>query len=255
MTVGAEREPGKRFFDLEAWRYFEGLSPGRLGILLVLGIVAAAQSLLLMPVLLLIRYAIDTVIPHRQIGLLILLGAGIFGLRALSSAIALWLRSAHVRVLKQATLRLREDLLNRLYLMSRATYTKLDRDTTHARIVLDTERLDEMSHAVVSRLLPALFSALTLLILLAFLNARLLIVTLVLSPLLLIAVRFTGRLVKQRVFAFQRAFEVFSKGMQFVLQQMDLTRIQSFESREKERRVVDLGRLRAASERMAFIYA
>ena len=255
MSVAADRAPSRRLFDLEAWRYFERCSPGKIGVLLFFGLVAAAQSLLLLPVLLLIRHAVDVVIPHRQIGFLVAIGAGIFGLRALSGAVALWLRAAHVRVLKQATLRLRVDLLNRLFLLSRAAYTKLDRDTTHARIVLDTERLDEMSHAVVARLLPAVFSTLVLIVLLAFLNGRLLVLMLALAPLLLVAVRLTGRLVKRDVFVFQRAFETFSNGMQFVLQHMDLTRVQSFEAREAERRIADMDRLRQASERMAFVYA
>jgi ABC-type multidrug transport system fused ATPase/permease subunit len=255
MSEAVASQRSRRLFDLDAWRYFERCSPGRTGVLLVFGLVAAAQSFLLLPVLLLIRHAVDVVIPQRQIGTLVLIGAGIFGLRALSGAIALWLRSAHVRVLKQATLRLRVDLLNRLFLLSRAAYTRLDRDTTHARIVLDTERLDEMSHAVVARLLPAIFSAAVLIVLLGFLNARLLVLMLVMAPLLLVAIRFTGRLVKRDVFQFQRAFETFSNGMQFVLQHMDLTQVQSFEAREQQRRIADMDRLRVTSERMAFIYA
>src|SRR5262245_1493866 len=174
MTRPTERRPSG-VFDLEAWRYFESCSPGNAGRLLFYGVVAAVQSLLLLPVLLLIRYAVDTVIPQREVGLLVVIGAGIFALRAASGAVALWLRAAHVRVLKQATLRLREDLLRRLFQLSRAAYTQMDRDTTHARIVLDTERLDEMSHAVVARLVPAAFSAAVLLVVLAFLNLRLLV--------------------------------------------------------------------------------
>ena len=254
MTA-AERSPSRRVFDLDAWRYFERCSPGKLGVLLFYGLVAAAQALLLLPVLLLIRHAVDAVIPQRHIGLLIQIGGAIFALRALGSLIALWLRAAHVRVLKQATLRLREDLLQRLFMLSRAAYSRLDRDTTHARIVLDTERLDEMSHAMVARLLPALFSAAVLVVLLAFLNARLLLLTLALAPLLLLSIRATGGLVKRRVFVFQRAFEMFSNGIQFVLQHMDLTLVQSFEAREAERRRADMDRLRRASERMAFVYA
>jgi len=172
-------------------------------------------------------------IPQRQIALLIQIGVAIFALRAAGSLIALWLRAAQVRVLKRATLRLREDLLHRLFMLSRAAYTRLDRDTTHARIVLDTERLDEMSHTVVARLLPAVFSGAVLLVLLAFLNARLLLLTLALAPLLLFTIRATGRLVKRRVFVFQRAFETFSNGILFVLQHMDLTLVQSFEAREE----------------------
>jgi ABC-type multidrug transport system fused ATPase/permease subunit len=247
--------PPRPLFDLAAWRYFERCSPGRIGGLLLYGLVAAAQSLLLLPVLLLVRHAVDTVIPGRQIGTLVLIGAGIFALRAASGAVALWLRAAHVRLLKGATLRLRADLLERLYLMSRAAYTGLDRDTTHARLVLDTERLDEMSHTVVAKLVPAVFSAIVLLVVLGFLNPWLLVLMLALAPLLPLATRMTGARVQQAVFAFQRAFETFSHGMQFVLQHMDLTVTQSGEARETRRRVADMDALRRSSERMAFVYA
>ena len=255
MSSAAERSPSRALIDLEAWRYFESCSPGKLGVLLWFGLAAAAQSLLLLPVLLLIRHAVDTVIPQRNIALLVGIGAAIFALRAAGALGALWLRAAHVRVLKRATFRLREDLLARLFSLSRAAYTRLDRDTTHARIVLDTERLDEMSHTVVAKLLPAAFSGVVLVVLLAFLNARLLLLTLALAPLLWLSIRATGSLVKRRVFVFQRAFEAFSNGILFVLQHMELTQVQSFETREAQRRVADMDRLRRTSERMAFVYA
>jgi len=255
MTVAARAIPRRKIIDLEAWRFFESRSPGRLGVLLVYGLVAAAQSLLLLPVLLLIRHAVDTAIPQRQIGLLIAIGAGIFALRAAGSLVALWLRAAHLRVLKEAVFRLREDLLGRLFMLSRAAYTRLDRDTTHARIVLDTERLDEASHAVVARLIPAVFSAAVLFLLLAMLEPRLLLLMLTLAPLLLLSTRATGRRVRRRVVQFQRAFETFSKGILFVLQHMELTLVQSYEGREAQRRIFDMGRLKEASRRMAFIYA
>ena len=254
-AAGTERSPSRAILDLDAWRYFARCAPGRLGVLLVLGLVAAAQSLLLLPVLLLIRHAVDTVIPGGQIVPLIQIGAAIFALRAAGSLIALWLRAAHVRVLKEATFRLRQDLLGRLFALSRAAYTRLDRDTTHARIVLDTERVDEMTHAVVARLVPALLAAAVLAGLLAVLNVRLLLLTLVLAPLLLFSIRLTGRRVKRRVFVFQRAFETFSHGIQFVLQHMDLALVQAFDAREAQRRVGDMASLRQASQRMAFVYA
>ena len=255
MSAEATSRPVRKFIDLEAWRYFESFLPGKLGIMIFYGIVAAAQSLLLLPILLLVRYAVDQAIPHRHLGLLVAIGAGIFVLRAIGSAITLWLRARYIRQIKEAILRLREDLLRRLYALSRSVYTQLDLDTTHARIVLDTDRLDNMSHAVVSRVMPALFSVVALVVLLAFLNWRLLLIALALAPLLAAAARATGGRVKGRVFAFQRAFETFSNGMLFVLQHLDLTQVQSAEEREIERRVADMRRLKNTSEKMAFLYA
>ena len=255
MSAALERGPVRKLVDLEAWRYFEGFLPGKLGRLVFYGAIAAAQSLLLLPILLLVRYSVDHAIPRREFGLLVAIGGGIFALRALNGAVTLWLRSKYIHEIKQAILRLREDLLLRLYALPRAAYTQLDLDTTHARIVLDTDRLDNMSQAVVSRIIPASFSALALVVLLGFLNWRLLVVTLTLAPLVLVAVRITGSRVKDRVYAFQRAFEAFSNGMLFVLQHMDLTQVQSSQAREIERRTQDMRRLRDTSESMAFLYS
>jgi ABC-type multidrug transport system fused ATPase/permease subunit len=241
--------------DAPAWRFFASYFRGRLSILLGYAAVATAQSLLVLPVLFLIRYAFDTVIPHRDAGRLVLIGVGILAIRIANSGVSLWLRAGHIRVIKAVVERLREDLLTRLYALSRWHYTQADRNTTHAQIVLDTERLDNMSNHVVSTLIPSIFTTLALLIVLAFLNWILLLVMIALAPLLLLSGRITGGAVQQRVFVFQRAFERFSKGMLFVLQQMDLTRTQSCQAEEIERRRAEIRDLRRTGERMAFTYA
>ena len=188
-------------------------------------------------------------IPHRQIWFLVQIGAAIFALRTLGSLIALWLRASHVRVLKSAIYRLREDLLNRLFVLSRAAYSAArPRHDPLRGSCYDTERLDEMSHAMAARLLPAIFSSVVLLALLAFLNRKLLLLTVAMRAAAACSrSALTGRLVKRRVFVFQRAFETFSNGILFVLQHMDLTLVQSFEAREAQRRLADMARLRRAS--------
>jgi ABC-type multidrug transport system fused ATPase/permease subunit len=255
LNPNGGRGPATALFDAAAWSYFERCAPGTRRRLLLLGLVGAAQSLLLLPVLLLIRYAVDQVIPGHAIGMLVWIGAAIFALRAANGGTALWLRAAQVRVLRRATQRVREDLLDRLYRMSRASHTRLDLDTTHTRIVLDTARLDEMCHAVVARLIPAMVSAVVLVAVLGFLNVRLLLLLVAVAPLLLLSMRLTSGLVKRHVFTFQRAFETFSNGMQFVLQHMDLTLTQGYEVEEKRRRTADLERLSETSERMAMAYS
>ena len=255
LIAGGGRAAAGALFDAAAWRYFEDCAPGTRRRLFLLGLVGAGQSLLLLPVLLLIRHAVDHVIPDHAIGTLVWIGAAIFALRALNGGTALWLRAAQVRVLRRATQRVREDLLDRLYRMSRASHTRMDLDTTHARIVLDTARLDEMCHAVVARLIPAIVSAAVLVTVLGFLNVRLLLVLAAVAPLLLASMRLTSRLVKRHVVTFQRAFETFSNGMQFVLQHMDLTLTQGYEVQEKRRRTADLERLSETSERMTIAYS
>jgi ATP-binding cassette subfamily B protein len=255
MEHPAGREPTRALLDVEAWRFFGGFFHGTRRVLVGYAAVATAQSLLVLPVLYLIRRVFDVVIPQRDVRVLVLMGLGILAIRLANSGISLWLRAGHIRVIKGAVQRLREDLLTRLYVVSRWHYTRADRNTTHAQIVQDTERLDNMSNHVVSTLLPAVFTTLALLVVLAFLNWRLLLIMVVLAPLLLFTSRVTGTLVKRRVFVFQRAFERFSKGILFVLQQMDLTRAQSYQAEEVARRHGEIRDLRRAAERMAFTYA
>jgi len=245
----------ERVASVDAWRYFESCSHGKFRRIFLYGLVAAAQSLLVLPVLLLVRHSLDVVIPRGQVETLFLIGLAIFGLRLANSVISLWLRAAHIQLIKDAVLRLREDLLTRLYLVSRFTYTRRDRQTMHARVVQDTERLDNMSNNVASKFLPAVFSGLALIGLLGYLNWKLLLALVVMAPVLLVSARVTGRMVRRRVYVFQRAFEAFSKGVSFILQHMDLTRVQSYEEEETKRRVADLRHLKSTGESMAFSFA
>jgi ABC-type multidrug transport system fused ATPase/permease subunit len=253
--AAADREPPRKLLDPDAWRYLASCYRGKLPVFFLYAALATAQSLLVLPVLLLIRRAFDVVIPQRDVPRLVLIGLGILAIRLVSSAISLWLRARHTNVIKEGVQRLRADLLTRLYVVSRAFYTRLDRNTTHAQIVLDTERLDNMSNRMVSTLLPAVFATLALLVVLAFRNWALLLVLVSLAPVMLLTARVTGGVVKRHVFVCQRAFEKFSKGTLFVLQQMDLTRAQSFQAQEIERRKAELDHLKHTSERMAFSFA
>ena len=243
------------FFDKAAWRYFAGFYRGYYKRLAFSAAVSSAQSLIIIPTLLLVRYVFDEAIPQKNIHLLVLSGIGIFVFRLVNSGISLWIRSININVIRTIIFKLREDIINRIYGFSRAIYTSLDQKTTHARIVQDTERLSNMSDACVSQLIPAVFGSLALCVILLFLNWFLFLVVSAIFPVLFLANRYTGKLVKERVYIFQRAFEKFSKGVLFVLRYMDLTKIQTAEHGEIKRRTNILDELSTRTGIMAFIYA
>ncbi len=255
MHKTEKQELQKSFFDAAAWRYFGKFYQGQYRPLILNSIVSAAQSLIVVPTLLLIRYAFDYAIPQRNFNVLVLIGIGIFTLRLANSGVSLWLSARNINIIRTAIFRLREDLLIRLYKFSRAFHTRVDQKTMHARIVQDTERLSNMSGALVSRIMPSLFTGLALCFVLLSFNWFLFLVMVLIVPALFLANRYTSKLVKKRVYVFQRAFEKFSKGMSFVLRYMDLTRIQFAEHQEIERQTMTLMDLRDTSKRMAFIYA
>lgn len=240
---------------MAVWRYFVRYVPGGSRRMLLYGVFACAQSVLLLPVLLLIRHAVDAAIPRGDVQQLVLIGAAILLLRLAESAVSLWLRALNLRLVKTAITRLREDLLTRMYLLSRAAYAQFDRQRVHARIVQDTERLDNLGNQILSKVLPSIFSAGVLLGLLGYFNGWLLSALLAMAPLVFLIARLTGRRVKARVQVFQRAFERFSAGVSFVLRHMDLTRALSFEARETERRFAEYQDLNHAGQRMAHSFA
>ncbi|MEJ2010060.1 MAG: ABC transporter ATP-binding protein [Acidobacteriota bacterium] len=255
MNKSRDQESKRSFFDPAAWRYFIEFYRGQHKRLALSAIISAAQSLVIVPTLLLVRYVFDVAIPQENIRLIVLIGIGIFLFRLMNSAVSLWVKSVNISIIKSSIFDLREDLLNRIYSFSRTAHTRLDQKTTHARIVQDTERLSNMSNALISRLIPALFTSLALCVVLLFLNWFLFLIMISLFPLLFLANRHTGKLVKERVFRFQRTFEGFSKGMLFVLRHMDLTRVQTAEEQEISRQTGTLADLRTRSGKMDFIYA
>ena len=257
MVTGIMQAISRRMnlLDPEAWRYFAAYYRPNSIRLLGYAVVASAQSLLVVPVLYLIRYAFDVVIPAGDVTFLIYVGIGIFAVRLLNGLITLYMRAMILKIIKRAIKAMRDDLVAKLYALSRQFYTDADKDHLHTQVVQDTERADNMSNTLFSGILPAAFTSLALLIVLAALNWVLLLAMVATGPIVLLAIRYSGGYVKRSVFAFQRAFEGFSKGILFVLNHMDLTRIQAFENSERERQSQTLDTLRATGEKMAWSYA
>ena len=257
---GKQDPPGSRdssgpLIDLPSWRYFLQFFRGHYRRLALTAFISVAQSLVIIPTLLLVRYVFDNAIPQKNVRVLVFIGIGIFAFRLVNSGLSLWVRSMNIRTIKTAIFNLREDLLKRLYALSRTAHTQLDQKTTHARIVLDTERLSNMSDSLISQFLPAVFTGLALIIALLFLNWYLFLIMISIAPVIFFASRYTGTLVKKEVHSCQRSFEAFSKGVMFSLRHMDLTRVQTAESQEMERQTGILRDLRSRTGNMIFMYA
>ncbi|MEE9448826.1 MAG: hypothetical protein V3V72_02145, partial [Ignavibacteriaceae bacterium] len=137
MNKSDNQQSRVSLFDKAAWRYFINFYRGQYKRLMFSSAVSSAQSLIIVPVLLLVRYVFDEAIPQKNMHLLVLIGIGIFTFRLANSAISLWIRSINIEIIQTAIFKLREDLLNIVYLFSRSVYTCLDLKTTQARMVQD----------------------------------------------------------------------------------------------------------------------
>lgn len=242
-------------FNKKAWQFYRTTFAGSYTGLLLTTLASAGQMLLIIPSLLLVKYAFDELIPAKNITYLLITGVVILLLRVLNSLITIAVRKKHIQIINKAIFRLRDTILTRLYSFSRSFFLKNDHRLIHIRIVEDTERLTNMSTALISRLLPSILISVGLLVVLFILNAYLLLIIITLFPLLFFANRYVGRKIKRRVFVFQRAFEHFSKGVSFVLRFMSLTHVQSAQHLEIQRQRLILEELKEKTGSMAIIYA
>ena len=241
--------------DIDSWRYLGRYYQPRWPALLACALLASSQSLMVLPILWLVRHAFDTAIPAGDVILLGWIGLGLLLARAANSGLGLLTRWLTLRLVKDAVSRLRQDLLARLYGLSHAFHRLADADRLHTRLVQDTERIDTISVALLAGALPACFAILALLAVLLWLNPTLVALAAATVPMLWLAGRATTRIVRRNVDVFHRAFEDFSTGVHFMLRHIGLTRQQSWEVEELNRQRGHIEQLRRTGIRMAMGYA
>ncbi|MDD2723758.1 MAG: ABC transporter ATP-binding protein [Methylovulum sp.] len=242
-------------FDPEAVRLFRHYYRGCWQRLLVYGVISSLQSLLVLPILFMIRQIFDQALPQGRVDILMYLGAGIVGIRLLQSGVVLWLRAFVLTVIKNAMHRLRRDLLTRLAVLSRNYCSHADIDQLHSRIVLDSERFDNLSNRLLSSMLPAALTSVVLVSVLLLINWQLVALTILVLPPLLWLSRDLGRAIKKDVSIFQLAFEAFSKQTRFALRQMDLIRLKACADQEQARQRQCIDELNTTGKRMAMSFA
>jgi ABC-type multidrug transport system fused ATPase/permease subunit len=237
------------------WRVFARFFHGSGRALAASLALSVLQSLLLVPVALLVRHAFDAVIPARAVGNLAAVGGLILALYLASAGLGLVTRHTVLRATKAAITRLRAALLERIYRLPRTWFDRTDLGTLHATVVQDSERLDIMSNALVAQLLPALVIGSALGVTLAVLDPGLFLLLLVVAPVLLMLSRVLGRAVRRRTRTWQRDFDVFSTQTGLALRAVALTRAQSAEGAELARRRVELEALGRSGREMAWLQA
>ena len=237
----------------EAWRYYRSLYEGSYRYLLLCMIASFFQSILFLPLTLLVRRAVDIAIPAGQVAELVLIGVGIAGLYLATGGITLLTRRVILKITKGAIQQFRHSLLKKLYSVSRSFYSKVEHGQLHTIIVQDTERVDIMSNALIAQLIPDLFISTAIAGVLIYLSWTLFLVVVGMFAVIVVVSWMLGRLVKERTRAFHRSFAAFSKGVLFILQLMDLTRIQAAEEIEIRKHGQELDDLRRTSACMAWL--
>jgi ABC-type multidrug transport system fused ATPase/permease subunit len=239
-----------RFSDKAVWRYLLRYSYRKRPLFLIVA-VAVFQPLILVPVAFLVKRIFDTLPQTRQTALFILYGTAMILLNVLSFAALHWIRRAALSVTKPINTELRGELLARLYTLPRSFHDKSSHGNLHSLIVIDTERVDAMSNAVVAQMLPAAVGGLALGTTLSYLSWRLLVIVIASAPIVLVFHRLALGRLRARFKTFRQSFEHFSTDVLFAIRAVDLTRLHSAEKQELERQKQGLEELRLAGEAQA----
>jgi ATP-binding cassette, subfamily B, bacterial len=207
------------------------------------------QSIVLIPIIFLIRIAFDTLIPNRDLTGLALVGLLMTALYIVSGGLLLWSRAAALDGTRMAIDSMRMDLVAKIQGLPRERLVSDEAAHLHSLLVHDTERVSSASAALVGQLLPSAVFSIALGIALLYMNWILFLTVIAVVPILTILMRFIGRRAAQRVATGRNAFERFSSGVLFLVERIDLTRSQSAEAVERsrqERNIAELGRATAS---------
>jgi ABC-type multidrug transport system fused ATPase/permease subunit len=218
-----------------AWRRIAPLvrhAGPRIGVTVV---VAGLQSVLLIPIALLVQRIVDTAVPHRDEGAIVLAGGGVLVLYLAAGGLSLLARGLVVRSYKLAIADLRRRLLVALYGLSSKWHDEHGRGWVHGVLVQDTERVDQAVSQVLTQSGPAAIVVVALSVVALVLNPLLFGVLVAVLPVMLAATQRLAVRYRRRVRAWQHRFDVYSADTHAALRALPLTKAEGAEGWEVAR--------------------
>jgi len=193
------------------------------------------QSVALVPVPLILRRIIDTYIPGRNTHAILAACAIAAGLYLLHAMLAFSGRSLTLLCTKRVTENLRALLCMQLQQMSLRFYDRERASELHARVVIDTERIDVMGNAIV---VHGVSSAIMFFIasgVLSWVNFQLFLMTIALLPLFYTAHRILKPRMREVNRLFRDGMEGMSSKVNDLLQSIRLVKSFAREAHEQKR--------------------
>ena len=237
----------------KAWKYYFDFYKADFPSLVFSIAISILQSLFVLPIVLIIKRVVDTILPKHQIQYLIYAGLALVLLTVLGAAITLWTKKTTLKLIKKVVQRLREELLSKVYNLNRSFYNHADRSALHNIIIQDTSRVEEMSSALVTQMLPSLVISIALSAVLIYLNWFLYLILVLIAPFIVWVGKTMGKKVKEVVSAFRRSLELLNRDVWFALWMADLTILQTAEKQEIERQKKNFDDFRVVGTSMTYL--
>jgi ABC-type multidrug transport system fused ATPase/permease subunit len=170
-----------------------------------------------------------------------------------SAALGLLGRWLAVKATKRSIMALRAALLRKIFSLPRAYFDQADLGRLHTVVVVDSERVDDLTNAIVTLFLPATVISLALVATLFTFNPLLAGVLLITVPVMAVLSRYLSLSLRRRTREWHRAFESFSSDTHVALRNITLTKLHAAEPLEVESRASKLGDLSDAAARRAWL--
>ncbi|MEN8153738.1 MAG: ABC transporter ATP-binding protein [Acidobacteriota bacterium] len=211
-------------------KYYQG-NYKKIGLSIALSII---QSVVLIPAVILIKNIFDKVLPGKNFNELILYSVLILIIYIFNGLISLATRMISLKTTKSVIQKLRDRIIEKVLLLPKSFLAEEKKAQLHTVIVQDTLRIDIMSNALLSQIIPSVFISLGLLGILLYLNLFLLSVLLLTFPAIYFFSRYVGKIFQTRISVYHRYFEKFSHRTITFLNFIDFIRIRSNEKKEKD---------------------
>ncbi|MFC1550417.1 ABC transporter ATP-binding protein [Candidatus Neomarinimicrobiota bacterium] len=240
-------------FNWPAWKHYLNYFQAYKRFLAFGILISAATAIPLLFITIMLRKAFDVAIVNNDLGLLLEIGLIVITLSLFTAGITLLSRAITIKITKSAIRQFRTELLTHCYTLSRFYYSQADRIKLHTSIVDDTRRIDSLSYAVVSVILPAVVTSIAVGTMLAIYNWILFLILIGFIPLIILFSRPAGRQIQSSTKQYHKSYNKYSKGVLFVLQMMDLTRIQAAEEYEINRQKSHLADIEKTGGRVIWL--
>ena len=219
------------------WKYYLGRYKNSYSGIILSTIVSVGLTGFVLPTIYIVKYVFDELLPSENYDILIWLGLALVVINLIGYGFTVYANHLALKTTKQVITEIRADLLDSCFRMARKHFTSLDLGKMHTSIVHDTQRLDVMSNALISQVVPHTVIVLVLAAVLLYLNWMLFLTMSIIVPFLLVLKRIVKGKQVARVNTYHDSFERFAKGTMHVLQRMDLIKTQSAETVEYKMQV------------------
>ena len=226
--------------------YLSFYRPYRFGVCATI-VLSALQMVVNLPILRQVQYIFDTVLPQGDVSGLLWSCVLIAVLYAIANGLLLATRRISLRFTRAATAALRVQLLDRLYSMPPANRVHLNQSRTQSMLVHDAERVESMSGALASQMLPAVVMIIALGLYLLLLNQAAFFMLLLLLPILAWTQRRASATAHQASRHYYTALHTYAARIMFSIRYFDLTQMRGAETLERKTQEANIEQVRQSS--------